>query len=135
MGDLKYHLSTLFPPVRPHGHLELRMIDAQPGDGWIVPLAVTTALLDDARASDAAMAAAERLWAGQSSDGRGLWRRAARQGPHDPDIARASRECFEAAYAALSGQSGLAGLRSAVDAFAERYVSRDRCPADDQEGR
>ena len=35
--DLVYHLSTLFPPVRPRGHLELRMIDAQPGDGWIVP--------------------------------------------------------------------------------------------------
>ena len=31
--DLDYHLSTLFPPVRPRGHFELRMIDAQPGDG------------------------------------------------------------------------------------------------------
>src|SRR5207244_3455822 len=31
--DLDYHLSTLFPPVRPRGHMELRMIDAQPGDG------------------------------------------------------------------------------------------------------
>jgi ergothioneine biosynthesis glutamate--cysteine ligase EgtA len=131
-GDLDYHLSTLFPPVRPHGHLELRMIDAQPGDGWIVPLAVTTALVDDARAADVAMAAAERLWAGQSSDGRGLWRRAARLGPADPDIARASRECFEAARAALSRQSAPAAVQSAADAFFERYVSRDRCPADDQ---
>jgi glutamate--cysteine ligase len=132
VGDLNYHLSTLFPPVRPHGHLELRMIDAQPGDGWIVPLAVASVLLNDARASDTAMAAAERLWAGQSSDGGQLWRRAARQGPADPDIARASRECFEAAVAALSRQSASADLRSAVDAFIERYVSRDRCPADDQ---
>ena len=41
-GDLEYHLSTLFPPVRPHGHFELRMIDAQRGDGWIVPLAVVS---------------------------------------------------------------------------------------------
>src|SRR5215472_3438997 len=40
-ADLSYHLSTLFPPVRPRGHFELRMIDAQPGDGWIVPTAVT----------------------------------------------------------------------------------------------
>jgi hypothetical protein len=40
------------------------MIDAQPGDGWIVPLAVVTALFDDDRAADAAMAAAEPLWAG-----------------------------------------------------------------------
>jgi ergothioneine biosynthesis glutamate--cysteine ligase EgtA len=131
VGDLNYHLSTLFPPVRPHGHLELRMIDAQPGDGWIVPLALASALLDDARASDTAMAVGERLWAGQSSDGGELWRRAAREGPADPDIARASRECFEAAGAALSRQSASAAVRSAVDAFAERYVSRDRCPADD----
>ncbi len=34
--DLTYHMSTLFPPVRPRGHLELRVIDAQLGDGWIV---------------------------------------------------------------------------------------------------
>ena len=47
-SDLEYHLSTLFPPVRPRGHFELRMIDAQPGDGWIVPLAVSSALLSDA---------------------------------------------------------------------------------------
>ena len=48
VDDLEYHLSTLFPPVRPRGHFELRMIDAQPGDGWIVPLAVSWALLSDA---------------------------------------------------------------------------------------
>ena len=125
VGDLDYHLSTLFPPVRPHGHLELRMIDAQPGDGWIVPLAVTSALLDEARASDAAMAAADRLWAGHGPGDDDLWLRAAQLGPADPAIARASRECFEAARAALSRQSASAGIQSAVDAFIERYVSRD----------
>ena len=31
-ADLDYHLSTLFPPVRAVGHLEVRYIDAQPGD-------------------------------------------------------------------------------------------------------
>src|SRR6516225_263318 len=62
--DLDYHLSTLFPPVRPRGHMELRMIDAQPGDGWIVPAAVVTALADDVRAADEAMAAAEPVWDG-----------------------------------------------------------------------
>jgi ergothioneine biosynthesis glutamate--cysteine ligase EgtA len=139
VSDLDYHLSTLFPPVRPHGHLELRMIDAQPRDGWIVPLAVTSALLDDPRASDAAMAAVDRLWAGHGPGDDDLWRRAAQLGPADPAIARASRECFEAARdalwsqsAALSRPSAAAGVRSAVDAFIERYVSRDSCPADDQ---
>jgi glutamate--cysteine ligase len=63
-ADLSYHLSTLFPPVRPRGHFELRMIDAQPGDGWIVPAAVASALVSDARTADAAMAAAEPMWEG-----------------------------------------------------------------------
>ena len=29
--DLAYHATTLFPPVRPRGWLEIRIIDAQPG--------------------------------------------------------------------------------------------------------
>ncbi len=32
-ADLDYHISTLFPPVRPRGHLEVRYVDAQPGGG------------------------------------------------------------------------------------------------------
>jgi len=68
VDDLNYHLSTLFPPVRPRGHFELRMIDAQPGDGWIVPLAVCWALLSDAAASDAALAAVAPLWGRPSHD-------------------------------------------------------------------
>src|SRR5580693_2354581 len=100
--DLDYHLSTLFPPVRPHGHLELRMIDAQRDNGWIVPAAVASALADDERAADAAMAAAEPVWDGPADD---PWLRAARSGPGDPLIGRASRQCFEAADAAL-GRSG-----------------------------
>lgn len=46
-------MTTLFPPVRPRGHLELRMVDAQPGrDGWMVPVAVTTAVFDDPEAAE-----------------------------------------------------------------------------------
>ncbi|WP_328667218.1 glutamate-cysteine ligase family protein [Streptomyces sp. NBC_00322] len=45
LADLNYHRTTLFPPVRPRGHLELRMIDAQPGDGWMVPLALVSVLM------------------------------------------------------------------------------------------
>jgi glutamate--cysteine ligase len=127
LADLDYHLSTLFPPVRPRGHLELRMIDAQPGDGWIVPAAVASALLDDPRASDAAMAAAEPLWSAWADP----WLRAARYGPADPWISQASRACFDAAEAALGRLGAPEPLRQAVGDFAERYVRRDRCPADD----
>jgi glutamate--cysteine ligase len=135
--DLDYHLTTLFPPVRPHGHLELRMIDAQLGDGWIVPTAVVVALASDARAAEAAMAAAEPVWAqyGDAEDvigSMGPWLRAARWGPADPTISRASKQCFEAAEAALSRSGAPAPIRQAVADFTERYVLKDRCPADDQ---
>jgi ergothioneine biosynthesis glutamate--cysteine ligase EgtA len=127
--DLDYHLSTLFPPVRPRGHLELRMIDAQPGDGWIVPTAVVSALADDPVAADAAMAAAAPVWAPSDGD---PWLRAARQGPADPGLSRASKACFEAAGAALRRAGTPQAIIRAVDDFTERYVLRDRCPADDQ---
>jgi glutamate--cysteine ligase len=128
LGDLIYHLSTLFPPVRPQGHLEIRVIDAQPGDGWIVPAAVATALLDDPIAGQEAMAAAETLWAQPDAP----WQRAAMLGPADPVIAAASLRCFQAAEAALARLGAPARVKEAVAAFTERYVARARCPADDR---
>jgi glutamate--cysteine ligase len=122
--DLDYHLTTLFPPVRPHGHLELRMIDAQPGEGWIVPAAVVTALTEDPAAADAAEQAAEPV--------AHRWLDAARHGPADPAIAQASRACFGAARQALSRLGVPDHIQNAVDDFTERYVQRSRCPADDQ---
>ncbi len=150
LEDLSYHLSTLFPPVRPRGHLEYRVIDAQAGDGWIVPTAVVTALLDDEAASQAAMAAAETLWhtastacGGDFGDEPGAgggagwdcgspWEWAARHGPTDPIIGDISVKCFEAAESALARLGAPAPVRGAVSTFAERYVARYRCPADDR---
>jgi glutamate--cysteine ligase len=143
--DLSYHLSTLFPPVRARGHLELRMIDAQAGDGWIVPLAVVAALTEDAAAADAAMAAAEPVWhepvpprAGPAGNAgppaaRRLspWLRAARDGLADPRLARAASCCFDVAGAALAKSEAPPLVTDAVARFAERYVHRGRCPADD----
>ena len=51
-ADLDYHVSTLFPPVRPHGHLEVRYVDAQPGRRWALPTAVLVALLSDPATTD-----------------------------------------------------------------------------------
>ena len=47
IADLDYHVSTLFPPVRPRGHLEVRYVDMQPGRRWALPVAVLAALLSD----------------------------------------------------------------------------------------
>jgi glutamate--cysteine ligase len=129
--DLEYHLSTLFPPVRPRGHFELRMIDAQPGDGWIVPLAVSAALLSDAGAAAAALAAVTPLWDGRWPGDDRPWVRAARLGPADPPVSQASRECFRVARDALDRMAAPAEIKEAVDAFTDQYVSKDRCPADD----
>ncbi|GAA2840700.1 ergothioneine biosynthesis glutamate--cysteine ligase EgtA [Kitasatospora paracochleata] len=134
MADLEYHRTTLFPPVRPRGHLELRMIDAQPGEGWLVPLALVSALMDDPQATDAALAALEPLAEpGSAPPPRNmLWRRAAGLGMTDPELRRATVACFAAADRALARRGGSGRLRRALGEFAERYPVRGRCPADDQ---
>lgn len=126
LDDLVYHVSTLFPPVRPRGYLELRMIDAQPADGWTVPLTLASALLDDPTASDVALAAIEPIWSRSAADDP-PWTRAARLGLADPAIAAAAIACFRAA--ALATPPGPA--RTALEDFGDRYVERSRCPAHD----
>lgn len=131
-ADLDYHLTTLFPPVRPRGWIELRMIDAQHGAGWAVALAVATALMDDPRAAEAAWTATEPLCpAGALMPDAALWERAARHALAAPEIGKAALGCFAAAEGALAGLPGAGALRGEVAAFTERYVARGRCPADD----
>ncbi|MER0449549.1 ergothioneine biosynthesis glutamate--cysteine ligase EgtA [Streptomyces sp. Edi4] len=134
-ADLDYHLTTLFPPVRPRGHLELRMIDAQPGDdGWSVPLAVTSALFDDPQAAEMAYRTVKPLAerAGSLPAPRNpLWRSAARDGLADPELREAATACFAAALDALPRLGASRELQDRVAAFAEHYVLLGRCPADD----
>jgi glutamate--cysteine ligase len=133
--DLAYHLTTLFPPVRPRGHLELRMIDAQPeADGWIVPLAVTAALFDDPAAAETAYRTVKPLaeTAGSCPAPRNpLWRHAARHGLADPELHAAAVICFAAAQEALPRLGASAAVEAAVAGFIDRYVLKGRCPADD----
>ncbi|WP_072689505.1 ergothioneine biosynthesis glutamate--cysteine ligase EgtA [Rhodococcus marinonascens] len=81
-ADLDYHLTTLFPPVRAAGHLEVRYLDAQPGDLWRVPIAAIDALLSGpgvmAEALGAALPTADR------------WRDAAEFGLGDLDLRSAA---------------------------------------------
>ncbi|MBF6330686.1 ergothioneine biosynthesis glutamate--cysteine ligase EgtA [Nocardia transvalensis] len=76
--DLDYHLTTVFPPVRASGHLEVRYLDTQPGDGWTVPIHVIDALMSTpeviAEATRLAMPVAD------------CWSEAARCGLADPQI-------------------------------------------------
>ncbi|RPK55047.1 Glutamate--cysteine ligase GshA [Streptomyces sp. ADI96-02] len=134
-ADLDYHITTLFPPVRPRGHLELRMIDAQSGaDGWLVPLAVATALFDDPEAAETVYRTVKPLAesAGSAPPPRNaLWTTAARDGLSDPELRAAATVCFDTASAALERMGASEAVRSAVADFADRYVARGRCPADD----
>lgn len=121
--DLAYHLTTLFPPVRPQGRLELRMIDAQPLEHWPVPLAVVSALFDDPVAADQAREAVEPV--------AGWWLHAARAGLADTSLAKAAARCFSAAIDALPRLGAKPELTAGVERFAERFVLRGTSPADE----
>ena len=121
-SDLDYHLTTLFPPVRLRGWLELRYLDMLPDPLWQVAVAVAAALLDDDRAADAARAACAPV--------EGRWADAARLATADPALAEAATRCLTAAADALP-RLGAAPLVPSVLAYAERFCSRGRCPADD----
>ncbi|MFQ6325776.1 ergothioneine biosynthesis glutamate--cysteine ligase EgtA [Nocardia sp. CWNU-33] len=91
IGDLDYHLTTLFPPVRAAGHLEVRYLDAQPDDDWMVPIHVVDALMSTPAAVAEATAVAAPL-AGQ-------WLHAARCGLADPQIRSVAVELLTLAEA------------------------------------
>jgi glutamate--cysteine ligase len=122
--DVLYHFTTLFPPVRPRGWLELRMIDSVPDPWWRAAVAVATTLVCDDTAADAAVGAVATT--------RGRWLDAARHGLGHPDFAGAARVAFDAALEAMIRLGTDATTVLAVEAFVEKYVARGRCPADDR---
>ncbi|PPK66903.1 ergothioneine biosynthesis glutamate--cysteine ligase EgtA [Actinokineospora auranticolor] len=93
--DLDYHISTMFPPVRPQGYLEIRYLDAQDGDAWVVPAALLVALMADRRTVDAVVDACA-----PAAD---RWLDAARLGRTDPDLARVARRVLDLGIPAISG--------------------------------
>jgi glutamate--cysteine ligase len=126
IADLDYHLTTLFPPVRPQGYLEVRYLDTQPVGQWLVPVAVLAALLADpavtAAARDACAPAAGRWWL------------AAEHGLHDDTLAGAATAVFELACDALPALNGPAEVQLLVEEITEHRVRRGLCPADELAG-
>lgn len=123
IADVDYHLTTLFPPVRPRGFLELRYLDGQRLADWPVAVAVSTVLHDDPRARAAAVEA--------SRPAAGRWGEAARCALADAPLGAAARDCLQLAGEALARMGVSAALQQAVGEFAARYTNRGRCPADD----
>jgi glutamate--cysteine ligase len=130
--DLEYHMSTLFPPVRPRGWLELRMIDQQDGDGWIVPAILAATLIDDPRAADAAYEATEALCGGRPQPPASVWEEAARIGFADQKLHETALACFAASAEALARMGAPQRLRARLAEFRRRYTDLGRCPADDR---
>lgn len=126
MADLDYHVSTLFPPVRPRGHLEIRYVDEQAGRRWALPPAVLAALLADPQTTDVALEACEPA--------QGRWVSAARHGLADRVLARAARTVFGLACATVPTLGAPAWVTEDLITMTEQQVLRGRCPADDPAG-
>jgi glutamate--cysteine ligase len=122
-ADLDYHITTLFPPVRPHGHLEVRYVDAQPGRRWALPTTVIAALLSEPSVTDAARQACEPA--------EERWTSAARHGLSDRVLARAAATVFELALGRLPAIGAPDWVATDLFAMTEQQVLRGRCPADD----
>ncbi|MFD4194911.1 glutamate-cysteine ligase family protein [Amycolatopsis thermoflava] len=93
-ADLDYHLTTMFTPVRPHGYLEVRYLDAQPRQRWLHPVALLTALLDRPSTVDRVREVCAPV--------DGEWERAARAGMADPRMAAVAREVADLGCAELA---------------------------------
>jgi glutamate--cysteine ligase len=120
VDDLELHLSTLFPPVRACGHLEVRYLDAQPGGLWRVPVAALEALLS----TPAVLDRARELVAPTV----GRWRDAARLGLADPALRTAGAAVLalaadHTADPALAGLVHHAATRTAAGTAPQQEVS------------
>jgi glutamate--cysteine ligase len=123
--DLRYHCTTLFPPVRPRGWLELRWLDSLPAGMAEMAIAAIVAVLTDEEAGDRAARACAPV-----ADG---WDAAAERGAGDPALAEAAVATLRAAATALDRVPGADAYAEGVADAAERWPARGRCPADDRE--
>jgi len=117
VDDLEYHLTTLFPPVRPRGFLEIRYLDSVGDTRWPAIVFTLATLLDDPVAADIAAEAVAPVAT--------AWDTAARLGLRDPALRAAATACVAAA-----AQRAPADLADAMQRLVDD-VERGRCPGDD----
>ena len=117
VGDLDYHLTTLFPPVRPRRFLEIRYLDSVPDADWPALVYTLTTLLDDPVAAEIATEATEPVAM--------AWDRAAQIGLGDRALHEAATRCVRAAAERAPAEIGESMQRLV------RSVEQGRSPADD----
>jgi glutamate--cysteine ligase len=115
-ADLDYHLTTLFPPVRLRGYLEIRYLDAVPNPWWPALAAIVTTLIDDEVAAARSAELCEGLTHG--------WQTAARDGVRPVPLRKAAIGCADVAARRCPPE-----LSAAVERYAE-LLSRGRTPGD-----
>ncbi|ULE34998.1 ergothioneine biosynthesis glutamate--cysteine ligase EgtA [Mycobacterium sp. IDR2000157661] len=116
-ADLNYHLTTLFPPVRPRRWLEIRYLDSVPEAVWPALVFTLVTLLDDPQAAELAAEVTESVAT--------AWDRAAQIGLGDRRLWAAAQRCVLAA-----AERAPAGVQESMQQLV-RSVEQGRCPADD----
>jgi glutamate--cysteine ligase len=113
-ADIDLHLSTLFPPVRPQGYLEIRYLDAQPGAQWMAPLALLAALF--------AGPAPVRQVLSCTAEATDRWQQAVEYGLADPVLAGIAARLLDIARPGLAGLGLPPAVRQAVDRILHRRL-------------
>jgi glutamate--cysteine ligase len=116
-ADLDYHLTTLFPPVRPRRWLEIRYLDSLPDAVWPAVVFTLVTLLDDPVAAGIAAEATHAVAT--------AWDRAAQIGLGDRRLREAATRCVKTA-----AERAPAELEESMQRLV-RSVEKGRCPADD----
>jgi glutamate--cysteine ligase len=116
-ADLDYHLTTLFPPVRPRRWLEIRYLDGVPDDLLPAVVFLMVTLLDDPAVAGLAAEAVEPVAT--------AWDLAARVGLKDDRLYKAAKRCV-----ALAAERAPAELSESMLRLVQN-VEEGRCPADD----
>ena len=114
-ADIDLHLSMLFPPVRPQGYLEIRYIDAQPGDEWVVPLALLAALFAGPQSVQQVLRCC--------AAGADRWQQAIEHGLSDPVLRGIAERLMDIAIPGLDRL----GLPPAVREQIDRVLRRRLC--------
>jgi glutamate--cysteine ligase len=117
VADLEYHLTTLFPPVRPRRFLEIRYLDSVADAIWPAVVFTLVTLLDDPVAADLAAEATEPV--------AGAWDRAAQEGLADRRLHDAALRCVR-----VAAERAPAEVEESMRLLV-RSVEQGRSPADD----
>jgi glutamate--cysteine ligase len=129
-ADLGHHLSTLFPPVRPRGHLEIRYLDALPSRWMPVAVGVLATLMYEPRTTQEALEALH-----DADIGAGAWRRSSTVAMQDAELRSTAVALFDIARrgATRLGTGYLpADMVARMCEYHERFPQAGRTPADDQ---